>query len=463
MQAHVSRIIIYSLAKRSDEIQLLRQLMNIGYTHTITAQDHDHLASLIRSTPSAAVVLQLFDVTDCQTAVLDILNLIESLPLMILFSQHDTVWDQRITAACDEVAAWPCSMQELNFRMRNLTARCCNEYSLDHSLFIKMNILGNSPEFLQVLDKICKITKCDVPVFIDGETGTGKELVARAIHYLSNRKNHPFVAANCGAFPDQLIENELYGHEKGAYTDAQESREGLVAQAEGGTLFLDEIETLSHKGQITLLRFLEDMQYRPLGGKRARTANLRIISATNEPITQLVERGAFRKDLYYRLNIMNVILPPLRERAGDIKLLADHFLRRYQTQYNEPEKQLHPDTLAGMQYYDWPGNVRELENLIHREFLLANSKYISVKEFESEIRERRTNRSDRRFQNLFQRSLGSAKTQLVNDFERQYLSSALDRAKGNISKAARFAGKERRAFTRLLEKYAIVSDRYKNQ
>ena len=462
MQAHDPRIIVYSLAESSDASQLLQLLTDIGYPNTMITSDREQFTRLIRDMSNAAVVLQLAKVKYFQSELLHLLNIVRPLPTIGLFSQNDSLWDQRIVTACHEVATWPCSKQELDFRMRKLTARCCEGQELDHSLFIKMNILGNSPAFLKVLDKVCKITMCDVPVFIDGETGTGKELVARAIHYLSTRKGNPFVAANCGAFPDQLIENELYGHDKGAYTDAREPRDGIVAQAEGGTLFLDEIETLSPKGQITLLRFLEELQYRPLGGKSAKTANLRIISATNEPITQLVEQGVFRKDLYYRLNIMNVFLPPLRERAGDIKLLAEYFVRRYQVQYDQPDKELHPDTLEGMQYYDWPGNVRELENLIHREFLLATGNIISIKEFGSDILERRSNRTDRRFQNLFRQSLGSAKTQLINEFERQYLSSALDRANGNISKAARLAGKERRTFTRLLEKHAIDCAQYKN-
>lgn len=461
MQAHAPRIIVHSLVVSTAEAQLIRQLKDIGYSNVVVSRDRDYLVTLSRDS-YPAVVLQLIETANCHAALLEMLDLVKPLPMMVLFSKHDLSWDQRIFASCDEVITWPCSLQELDFRMRNLTTRCGKEYELDNGLFIKMNILGNSPEFLKVLDKISKITKCDVPVFIDGETGTGKELVARAIHYLSGRKSCPFVAANCGALPDQLIENELYGHDKGAYTDARESRDGLVAQAEGGTLFLDEIETLSHKGQITLLRFLEDMQYRPLGSKSVKTANLRIISATNEPIMRLVEEGTFRKDLYYRLNIMDVMLPPLRERSGDIQLLAEHFIKRYQSQYNQSGKELHPKTLEGMQYYDWPGNVRELENVLHREFLLATDKCISIKEFENAARERRSNPSDRRFQQLFCQSLGAAKTKLISDFEQQYLSSALDRANGNISKAARLAGKERRAFTRLLEKYSINSAHYRN-
>jgi DNA-binding NtrC family response regulator len=322
--------------------------------------------------------------------------------------------------------------------------------------------MGNSPAFLQVLDMVSKITRCDVPVLIDGETGTGKELIARAIHYLSERKGGPFIAANCGAIPDQLVENEFFGHCKGAYTDAREARDGIIAQAEGGTLFLDEIEALSPKGQVTLLRFLDSMVYRPLGSEKVKRANLRIIVATNECILQMVEDGSFRKDLYYRINIMNIYLPSLRDRAGDVNLLAEHFIRKYQMQYGQPEKELHPDSREAMKYYEWPGNVRELENMLHREFLLADSNFITLRELDSVTRERRGECGDRRMQKMFGGSMAQAKNCLIENFEQQYLSSALERARGNISEAARIAGKERRSFARLLDKYDLGKARYKS-
>ncbi|TKB26001.1 sigma-54-dependent Fis family transcriptional regulator [Desulfopila sp. IMCC35006] len=316
-------------------------------------------------------------------------------------------------------------------------------------------MVGNSPEFQHMLKRLYKIIKCDAPVFIEGETGTGKELAARAIHYFGSRKDQPFIAANCGAIPDQLVENELFGHEKGAYTDATDTREGLISQAESGTLFLDEIETLSYKCQVVLLRFLENMTYRPLGSKVAKHANVRVITATNESITRMVEQGDFRRDLYYRINIMNIQLPPLRKRRSDISLLAEHFIRQFQLQYKQPDRVLHPDSMAALKYHDWPGNVRELENMLHREFLMADGKYVSINELESKKRERRASSVDRRLQNLMTQPMVKAKARVVEDFEQNYLVTTLDRAKGNISEAARLAGKERRSFTRLLEKYVL--------
>ena len=351
MKAQGSRIIFYSIANRSEEVQLSRQLADIGYMHIMQQNDCGHFEKMVLDPSYSVLVFLLTDVSHNHSEILEILRLAKTMHVIGLFSHNDSSWDPRIVTACDEVATWPCSNQELDYRMRNVTSCCRENQEMDQSLFVKMNILGNSPKFLQVLDRVCKITKCDAPVFIDGETGTGKELIARAIHYLSSRKDQPFIAANCGAFPDQLIENEFFGHDRGAYTDARESSDGLIAQAEGGTLFLDEIETLSPKGQVALLRFLENMTYRPLGSKTAKIANLRVITATNESISELMEIGSFRRDLYYRINIMNIVLPPLRERPGDINLLAEHFIRQYQIKYKQPKKELHPNIKKALKYY----------------------------------------------------------------------------------------------------------------
>jgi DNA-binding NtrC family response regulator len=461
MKTQGSRILVFSDATPTVEMQLSKLLADIGQSHSIKQIESSQREDLVLDSSHSALVLLLTDVVRSQNKVLELLGSAKELPVLGLFSPDDTPLDQHLFQACDEVTMWPCSKQELEFRFRKLVPCPAEGQELGQSLFVKMHIIGNSPEFLEVLDKVSKIIKCDVAVLIEGETGTGKELIARAIHYLSDRKDMPFIAANCGAIPDQLFENEFFGHNKGAYTDAREACDGMIAQAEGGTLFLDEIETLSAKGQITLLRFLDNMMYRQLGGKSAKKANLRVITATNESISQLVESGNFRKDLYYRIHILNIFLPPLRERSGDISLLAEYFIRQYQVQYDQPEKELHPDTREAMKYYDWPGNVRELDNILHREFLLAEGKYISIPELETVTQERRGNHGDRRFQKMLGQSMAKAKNYLINNFEQQYLSTALDRADGNISKAARMAGKERRSFTRLLEKYELGKVRYK--
>src|SRR5438094_4159830 len=191
------------------------------------------------------------------------------------------------------------------------------------------NLIGRSPAFTAATELIAKFASCDATVLIEGETGTGKELAARAIHYLSNRNGNPFIAVNCGALPDTLVENELFGHVRGAFTDAREHQHGLVSRAETGTLFLDEVESLSAKAQVALLRFLQDGVYRPLGAGAVVAGNARIVAATNVDIAALVKGGGFRQDLMYRLTILTLRMPALRERAGDARVLAEHFVGQF--------------------------------------------------------------------------------------------------------------------------------------
>ena len=315
------------------------------------------------------------------------------------------------------------------------------------------NIIGRSPAFLEMARLILKIGECDAPVLIEGETGTGKELAARAIHYLGSRRDLPFIAVNCGAIPDTLVESELFGHHKGAFTDAKESRAGLITQAHGGTLFLDEIEALSPKGQVTLLRFLQDQQYRPLGSRAAEKADVRIITATNVDLEKLVEKGEFRQDLQFRLEILLLELPPLRERHGDVELLAQHFIRQFSAKYGKPAAFLQPDTVSWMNSYAWPGNIRELENMIHREFLLAEGQKISIKCKASGAEQRKS--FDRRLAQFVNRDFNTAKATVIEDFEKKYLCNLLSLANGNVTLAAKMAGKERRALGKLLKKHGI--------
>lgn len=319
------------------------------------------------------------------------------------------------------------------------------------------NVIGRSPAFNEMARLILKIGECDAPVLIEGETGTGKELAARAVHYLGSRRDLPFIAVNCGAIPDALVESELFGHYKGAFTDAKESRPGLVTQAHGGTLFLDEIETLSPKGQVTLLRFLQDQQYRPLGSRAAEKADVRIIAATNVALDKLVEQGEFRQDLLFRLKILLLEMPPLRKRCGDVELLAQHFIRQFSAKYGKPVAALHPDTLSWMNSYAWPGNVRELENLIHREFLLSDDEHITIRCRTSKVEQRRS--LDRRLAQFVNCDFNTAKATAIREFERKYLCNVLSLANGNVTVAARIAGKERRALGKLLKKHGIEKSR----
>jgi DNA-binding NtrC family response regulator len=322
--------------------------------------------------------------------------------------------------------------------------------------FRKLNLVGRSPAFLSALELIVKFAGCDATVLVHGETGTGKELAARAIHYLSNRRGFPFIPVNCGALPDSLVENELFGHVRGAYTDARESQKGLIADAEGGTLFLDEIEALSARAQIVLLRFLQDREYRPLGGRTQVRGDVRIITASNTDVVELVRAGTFREDLLYRLAILSLKMPALRERPGDTVLLARHFVRRFAAQYRRPERELDPPTVDVLATRQWPGNVRELENEIHRAFLLAEGGLIRL----ATPGDPASAPSPARVEALTDCCFHEAKARALSQFERAYIEQLLGRSRGNVSLAARISGKERSRLTKLMKKHGIDRQHY---
>lgn len=234
------------------------------------------------------------------------------------------------------------------------------------------DIVSKSPLMQKFFDLMPTIARSGSTVLIQGESGTGKELIARALHNLSPRSQGPFVAVNCGALPDTLLESELFGHSAGAFTDARRDRLGRFAMAEGGTLFLDEIGDISPAMQVRLLRVLEERAYTPLGSSKIIKANVRIVAATHEDLAQLVERGAFRKDLYYRINVVRLRLPPLQERKEDIPLLAEHFINHFNKLQDKKITGLSRDTLAILLRHDWPGNVRELENAIEHAFIICS-------------------------------------------------------------------------------------------
>ena len=318
-----------------------------------------------------------------------------------------------------------------------------------------LNLIGHSVVFRQALAMLQQCAAVDATVLLCGETGTGKELAARAIHYLSNRRSEPFVPINCGAIPDTILEAELFGHVRGAFTDAKAACRGVVGLAEGGTLFLDEVDSLSPRAQSALLRFAQDHSYRALGGSRIEQADLRLVAATNADLDALVARGLFRSDLLFRLNVLTVPLPPLREREGDALLLARAFVQRLVRQYRTAPRELCAASTAHLALpLPWPGNVRELEHRVHRAFLLAQG-----------------DRLDLHLDTLAAAIPGGhaahaagcgsdagydhAKARAIDAFERTYLAEVLRRADGNLSLAARLAGKERSRFGKLVRKHGL--------
>jgi DNA-binding NtrC family response regulator len=322
--------------------------------------------------------------------------------------------------------------------------------------FARLNLLGDSSIFQETLRIIERFAAIDATVLIQGETGTGKELAARALHYLSHRRDFPFIPINCGALPDTLVESELFGHEQGAFTDARRASRGLVAQAENGTLFLDEVEAMSPRAQAVLLRFLQDHTYRPVGGRLTSTGNLRVIASSNVDLEDLARTQQFRQDLLFRLNILSVTMPPLRQRGQDVVLLAEHFLRRCRTEYDK-DKNLHPGGIAWLLSHPWPGNVRELQNLILREFVLIDGDLIDLRSARGETSAPIDSGTVER-DNTFK----LAKARALAQFEKDYLSCLLAKTRGNISLAARISGKDRSALNKLVRKYGLAGEQFRS-
>jgi two-component system response regulator GlrR len=300
-------------------------------------------------------------------------------------------------------------------------------------------MIGVSPAFVEEASRIPLIAKSEFYVLITGETGTGKELFARAIHDLSARAHNPYIPVNCGAIPIELVENELFGHERGAFTGAGSSLPGLIEAADGGTLFLDEVNSLPMPAQAKLLRFLQEKEYRPLGSSRTVKADVRVISAANVDIEEAVNEGRMRLDLYHRLNVINIKLPPLRDRREDIPLLASHFLRKHSAGLDGLAKEFAEEAMNVLMLYDWPGNVRELEHVIERAIVMCKQQCISGIEISHAIG------------NLPTRSFRDA----MSDYEQDYIRGVLRFCEGNLTQAARVAQMHRPNLRRLIKKYRI--------
>ncbi len=312
------------------------------------------------------------------------------------------------------------------------------------------NFVGASPAFQEALALVRRFARSKAHILITGETGTGKELAAHAVHYLSERSDAAFIPVNCGALPDALIESELFGHARGSFTDASRARPGLIREAEGGTLFLDEIEALSPRAQVILLRYLQDSSFRSVGEESRRYADVRIIAATNVDLRRLVDRGEFRPDLLFRLNVLSIELPPLRDRLGDIALLVPHLLAKAARSEGGEHKAVSPAALDLLCGHAWPGNLRELEHVLLRAHLLSAGTIIDTQDLlgcsSSLIGEQRQGpRVDRN-------SLREEKLHAVREVERRFVERALARTNGNISEAARLCNIGRTTFSKMAKK-----------
>ena len=311
------------------------------------------------------------------------------------------------------------------------------------------NIVTRSEQMKTLLHAVARVAATESTVFVRGESGTGKELIARAIHLASSRMDKPFVAVNCAALPETLLESELFGHEKGAFTGAVKSAKGLFAQAHEGTIFLDEIGDMPLSTQAKFLRVLQERQFYPVGGERPLQVDVRVIVATNQNVEELVKQGRFREDLYYRIHVIPVTLPPLRDRKEDIAVLTEHFLRKFSDRMGKQVKGITPGALQRLMRHDWPGNVRELENTI--EYAVAMSSHDIVTE---DMILPATTVTEEMVKPL---------KEAREDFEKVYLVKLLEITQGNVSSASNLAGKYRADFYNLLKKYNINPAQFKKE
>jgi len=300
------------------------------------------------------------------------------------------------------------------------------------------NLLGSSPPMQRLYSMIEEVSTVDSPVLLQGETGTGKELVAKAIHAKSNRRYGPFIPINCGSFTEALLESELFGHEIGSFTGATRARKGRLEMASGGTLFLDEIAEIPPKMQVDLLRVLEEKKFQKVGGSREISVDFRLISATHRILTKEMERGSFRQDLYFRLNVIEISVPPLRERREDVPLLAHHFLERFRQETNKPVTRIREDALVLLQTYDWPGNVRELQNAMERAVVLAKDEVIKQEDF-----------------GFLCRLSGQEIPMSLEEMEKQHIEQILRFCQWNISKASKILVVNRTTLHNKIRKYGL--------
>ena len=335
--------------------------------------------------------------------------------------------------------------------VRELRQKVQEEHNLE-------NILSKSPKMLKVFDLIRSLAETDSGVMITGETGTGKELVARAIHNLSRRKVRQFVAINCGAFPDTLLESELFGYEKGAFTGAVQSRAGKIETADGGTLFLDEIETMAPPMQVKLLRVLQEREVERLGGNRKVKVDMRVVAATNVDLKICLARGSLREDFYYRINVIPLQLPPLRERLEDLPILINHLMSKHPVAREKKIREVAPNVLDQMLAYRWPGNIRELENILERAIVKCQSE--RIEDVDLPVAPQRV--IDRQYASVASGNGELTLKQWLVRSEKEYLRSVLIKHKGAITSTAKEAKVDNKTLYRKMRRHGLHKESFKD-
>jgi len=322
------------------------------------------------------------------------------------------------------------------------------------------NLVGNSPKMQRVYETIQTISTTDLTVLITGPSGTGKDLTARALHSLSDRRNRPYIAVNCPTIPENILESELFGYKKGAFTHATQDRAGLFQEAHTGTIFLDEIGDVSPAIQTKLLRVLQEKEVKPLGDAKPVKVDVRIIASTNQILKEKIRIGEFREDFYYRLNVLPIELPALNKHSEDIPLIANHLLEKHCAKMNKPLKRLSSELLKIFMNMPWEGNVREMENLIMRGILFSTSDKIMPHEVGLAGHERFDTRAGDRFEGLPYRQ---AKSKTLEQFNHTFIGELLTLNKGNVTQAARQGGLERQALQQIMKRYGIKADTYRSR
>jgi DNA-binding NtrC family response regulator len=447
-----------------DDEPLQRQIMKTildaeGY-ETHTAGGGPEALALIAKLPPDVVL------TDLKMEGMDGIELLESLPetlvppAVIIITAHGTISSavDALKRGAFDYLTKPLDKDQILFTVRKACERVDilkENARLRQALFARFRmegIVGRSPRMKEVVEVLKRVSSSPATVMIRGESGTGKELVARAIHYNSPRKSRPFTALNCAAIPENLFESELFGHEPGAFTGAASRREGLFEMSNGGTLFLDEIGDMPMTMQSKLLRVLQSREVRRVGGKETFKVDVRIISATNKDLEKEVEQGNFREDLYYRLNVVFLELPALRERSEDIPVLVEHFLHKYNAEFGKRVREIRPDALQALVEYRWPGNVRQLEALIERAILLNDGDVITLRDIGRLLHSRKP--ENRVLFDLPEEGLD------FENLEKELILKAMKRTGGVATKAAKLLRMNYKAFLYRLEKFGVKDDDY---
>jgi len=438
-------------------LELIRIRLEVSGYDVITAPDEDEALVKARDeTPDLAIV----DLRLVRTDGISLMGRLHAinpyLPIIIL-TAHGSIESavEAVKKGAYNFLNKPFDPEELLLQVekalenRRLQAEVKRLEGLLEDKYHFKNIIVRSEKMRLIMDLVSRVALTDSTIFITGESGTGKELIARAVHLASMRKTGPFVTVNCAAIPETLLESELFGYEKGAFTDAKKSHRGMFVRAQTGTIFLDEIGDMPASIQAKLLRVLQEKKVTPLGSGKPHDVDVRVITATNKNINEMIKEGSFREDLYYRIHVVPIKIPPLRERKEDIPLLAEHFLREISVRMKKEIRGISPMAMQKLMLYDWPGNVRELENTIEHAMAVTSDDIISdelilaAKDLPSE-------------------SFTTYK-RAVEDFKKGYIVRLLEFTKGNVSKAAKLADKYRPDFSNLVQKYNIKPEDFKKR